>query len=128
MNPSQFLRQLALITSSTALFILGLHQFTALTATADFSWISLAFFVTLSIVIYFVGYRAVYNQNKGAFINAALGLTFFKMVLCIVLVGTYIKFTNPPTRLFILPFLGIYIIYTIFETHFMMKMGKERIG
>lgn len=126
MNPSQFFRQLALITSLTILFILGLHQFTALTATADFSWISLAFFVILSILIYLVGYRAVYNKNKGTFINAALGLTFFKMVLCIVLVGTYIKLTNPPTRLFILPFLGIYIIYTIFETYFMMKLSQVK--
>lgn len=126
MQPGLFFRQLTLLTLLVALFLLLLYQLPALYTYANFSWLSLGFFVLLSIVTYFIGYRAVLQKNKFAFINAALGITFIKMLLCVVIVGTYIKIVNPPSRLFILPFLGIYVIYTIFETYFMMKIGKKK--
>lgn len=125
MQQGLFLRQLAILTLVVALLLLALHQIPTLSAYSDFSWISLGFFVLLSLTTYFIGYRTIQRKNKFAFINTALGLTFIKMLLCVVVVAAYIKLTNPPSRLFILPFLGIYVVYTIFETHFMMKIGKK---
>lgn len=124
MHRGSFFRQLGLLTLLTALFLVALHQLPALQAYLGFSWWSLAFFVMVSLITYFVGYRAIHHKSKFAFINASLGLTFFKMLLCVVFVGVYIQINNPPSRLFILPFLGIYVVYTIFETYFMMKIGK----
>ena len=121
-----FFRQLAILTLLVAVSLWGLHQIPALNTHQDFSWLSLLFFVLLSITTYFIGYSTVQQKNKSAFINVALGLTFVKMLLCIVLVAAYIHFTNPVSRLFILPFLGIYVVYTIFETYFMMKIGKTK--
>lgn len=126
MKSANFFLQLAIITLILALVLFGLHQFSSLSTYATFSWLSLAFFVLLSVVTYYIGNRTVLQKNKFAFINAALGLTFIKMLLCVVLVGLYIKLANPPARLFILPFLGIYVVYTIFETYFMMKIGKTK--
>ncbi|MFN7119239.1 MAG: hypothetical protein ACK4TA_20740, partial [Saprospiraceae bacterium] len=114
------------ITLLTALLLLALHQLPSLQAYLHFSWWSLAFFVFFCILTYLIAYRAVHRKNKFAFINAALVLTFIKMLLCVVVVGAYIKLANPPSRLFILPFLGIYVVYTIFETYFMMKIGKTK--
>lgn len=126
MQRGVFFIQLALLTLVVALLLLALHRLPSLHAYDQFSWLSLAFFVALSILMYLIGYRAVHRKNKFAFINAALGLTFIKMLLCIVLVAAYIQVAHPSSRLFILPFLGIYVIYTIFETYFMMKISKAK--
>ncbi len=126
MHRGLFFRQLFILTLLTALCLWALHQLPSLRAYLNFSWMSLAFFVLVSIIAYFVGYRAVRHKNKAAFINASLGLTFIKMLLCVVFIAVYIQITHPPARLFILPFLGIYVVYTIFETYFMMKIGKTK--
>lgn len=126
MQRGTFFQQLFLLTLIVLLLLLALHQLPSLQQDAPFSWLSLAFFVLLSIVTYFIAYRSVQHKNKFAFVNASLVMTFVKMVLCIALVAAYIKLTNPPSRTFILPFLGIYVIYTIFETYFLMKIGKTK--
>ncbi len=126
MQPGVFFRQLTLLSLVVALLLLALHQLPTLQTYTNFSWLSLAFFISLSIVTYYIGFRSVLQKNKFAFINAALGLTFVKMLLCVVIVGAYIQFTHPPSRLFILPFLGVYVVYTIFETWFMVKIGKGK--
>lgn len=126
MQPGLFFRQLILLTLVVALLLFALHQLPTLQTYTDFSWLSLAFFVILSIITYYISYRTVSQKNKFAFINAALGLTFVKMLLCVVVVAAYIQLTHPSSRLFILPFLGVYVIYTIFETSFMVKIGKGK--
>lgn len=126
MTQGLFFRQFGVVTFGVALLLLGLQALPELRPYKDFCWLSLAFFALFSLSTYLIGAYTATQKNKFAFTNATLKLTFIKMLLCVVVVGLYIKLTNPPTRTFILPFLGIYIIYTIFETHFMMKIGKNK--
>jgi hypothetical protein len=121
-----FLRQLAVLTLVVALGLWGLHRLPALQFFRSFSGWSLAFFVLLTVVTYCIGSRSVQGKNKFAFINASLGITLAKMVLCVAFVAAYVQLAQPPSRLFLLPFLGIYVIYTIFETAFMMKIGAQK--
>ena len=83
-----------------------------------------AVFVSLSVLMYLAGYRAAMSENKNDFTNAILGFTVAKMFLAILVLIGYTQLARPQDKLFIIPFFGIYLIYTIFETYFMMKLGR----
>ena len=74
--------------------------------------------------MYQAGYRAAMSDNKNDFTNAVLGFTVGKMFLAILVILGYSLLAQPPDKLFIIPFFAIYLIYTIFETYFMMKLGR----
>jgi hypothetical protein len=49
-----------------------------------------------------------------------------KMVFSIVLLLVYKEVKQPLDGKFILPFLTIYLIFTIFETWFMVRLADEK--
>lgn len=125
MNPRQFWIQLGIITSFTILILLGLNQIEALKPYADFSWICLAAFMGITVFMFLIGEKSAQSPNKNAFTSAALGFIMGKMMLAVIVILTYNKFAEPESKIFIVPFFIVYIIYTIFETYFMMKLAKH---
>lgn len=124
MSRRPFFTQLSLLTLFVALILLGLQSWTILQQELLFSWIILIFFFVFSIGMYFLAHRAAHSSSKYAFLNMVLGMTFVKMLLCVVIALIY-KFTMPASsKLFLAIFLGIYVVYTIFETYWMMKLSK----
>ena len=67
---------------------------------------------------------ASFSKNKNAFTSVILMTTMAKMFLAILIIVIYVKVFEPDSRMFVFPFLGIYLIYTIFETYFMMKANQ----
>jgi len=124
MSRRSFYLQLILISLGTGIGIFLLNQFRELSEHQTLSWISLGFFILLSIVMYNMGIAAAKSDNKNQFTNVVMGITFFKMMLSLLLILAYNKLVEPDTKLFILPFFGIYLIYTIFEVWFMTKLGR----
>ncbi len=124
MSRRPFFTQLTLLTIIVALALLGLQFGSILQQATLFSWISLIFFFIFSIAIYFLAHRAVHSTSKYAFLNVVLGMTFSKMLLCVVIVLVYKQMNATPSKLFLAIFLGIYVVYTIFETYWMMKLSK----
>lgn len=66
----------------------------------------------------------VNNRNKNDFSRLVLGFTGFKMMFSVALVFIYQAVAEPTSRWFVIPFLIIYILYTIFETYFLMRLGR----
>ncbi len=90
----------------------------------DFGWVCIAFFVLWSAVMFFSIHKKD-NSKPYTFINAVMVFTMGKLILSAVLIVVYFKVTEPASKIFILPFFATYIIYTIFETRFMMKLGRR---
>ena len=126
MLPSTFSRQLAIISAVTAFVLFLVHQFTPIGAYSDFSWISLAFFVLLTIAMYGVGYFTAQSDSTTAFTGTILGFTFAKMALSLVVVIAYHKYSQPNSKVFVIPFFIVYLIYTAYETYFMSLLGKQK--
>ena len=126
MSRNKFFYSLFLITGLTAAILFFLHRLPALQSSANISWISLSAFVLLSLGMYFMAESAAKSKNKNTFTSVVLMSTMVKMFLAILIIVVYIKVVAPDSRLFVLPFLGIYFIFTIFETYFMMKLGKTK--
>ncbi len=89
-------------------------------------WYSLLMFTILSIGLYYFLNLSVRSPNKQMFISVTIANTLIKMVCSIGLLFAYKKMNNPADGNFIFPFLAIYLVFTIFETWFMVKMADEK--
>lgn len=127
MQDKRFFFQLFILSALVALGLYFLNQLPQLQADAPLSWISLVGFIGLSVFMYYTGKRSAKSENKNDFTNVVLGFTIGKMFMAILVVYAYLQLAQPEGKVFILPFFGIYFIFTAFETFFMMKLGKSKV-
>jgi hypothetical protein len=73
----------------------------------------------------FVGEKTAQSSNKGLFTGIVLGFTFGKIFLSLLIVIGYHQLAQPNSKIFILPFFLVYLIFTIFETYIMMQIGQQ---
>jgi hypothetical protein len=87
--------------------------------------ISLAAFVFFTIGIYFLGRKAS-NKNAGnLFLYIIIINVFVKLLGSFAIVYLYVELKAPDSRLFIIPFLLIYFVFTIFETYFLSVQAQN---
>lgn len=125
MTFAQFFVQLLLL---TAIIVLSLFLIGTIFEQNSFDVLSIGsilFFLLLCPFLFWWGKRAAHSTHPNAFSRMALASIGIKMFLAILIVAIYVKMNAPQSKLFLLNFLTIYFGYTIFETYFMMKIGKE---
>lgn len=120
-----FLTQTTLLTLAAAALLYGLSFYPPLSPYFDFGLLCLFFFLLLSLLMYFTGRRAAVSAQRGFFTQLILVFTIVKMFLSVVLVFVYFKVRQPDSNWFLLPFFLVYLIYTIFESYFMIRIGKS---
>lgn len=127
MPPKTFYTQLGIITLGTVLLLLSLHFLVPpLYVVQGLSWLSLVFFFSLSILMFELGRRLAVNPNKNAFTSMVMIFVFVKMLLSVLIIAVYAKVAAPDSKLFVVPFFVVYLIYTIFETYFLMLLGRSK--
>ena len=124
MDRQRFLIQLGVFSIIVALINTGLHQMPQIADHQILTWSGWFFFTLFSLLMFIIGERTARSTNKHSFTNAALGFTAGKMFLTLIFIVTYSKIVHPESPLFVLPFMITYFCFTIFETYFMMKLGK----
>lgn len=124
MTAKAFYLQLALVTLIAAATAYGINTFPQFADVQPIAWISLGIFVLLSVVMYYAGRKAAFSDNKHDFTNVSLGVTIGKIFIAILFILGYNQLMQPDSRFFIIPFFLMYLIYTIFETYIMMKLGR----
>ncbi len=124
MSSQQFFSQLTLISFAMICSMFLLHLIPEINLHQKFSWASIAFFISLNVLMYGLAVNASNSANKHSFTSVIVASVLFKMVFSIVLVLVYRKVAAPQSRHFLIPFFWAYLIYTIFETHFMTKLGR----
>ena len=90
-----------------------------------FAYISTAFFIALSFGIFKLIQLSLRSENPNRFSQAFVLVTFFKMMLSILLIIIYFIAARPTNIYFVIPFLINYLIFTVFEVSFMIKMAKQ---
>jgi phosphatidylserine synthase len=86
---------------------------------------TLIFFV-FSVIVYVAANLSVDSPNRTRFIGLTISNMLGKMLISVAVVLIYHKVKNPSNTLFIIPFLLIYIIFTIFETHFLIQIANHK--
>ncbi len=127
MSTNHFFKLLFVISLGVSLVSLLFEQFfTSFQLYNSVTWWSLGIFIPLSIAMFLGGQRAAKSTNKYFFSNLIMPLTFIKMFVAVMGLVVYKKIFHPETKFFLLPFFFVYVIFTIFETFFMVKLAKPK--
>ena len=124
MNHRSFFLQLGAVSLGSFLLLFLMNQHPEFQPFQLFSYSSCIGFMLFSALMYFLAYRAALSADKNLFLQQVLGTAFLKMAACIFVIIGYLKLANPSSKMYAIPFLIIYLIFTIFETYFMMKLSK----
>jgi len=119
-----FFLQLCILTLLLSIALFFLHKLSLFHEYADLSVSGIFCFFILTLFIYFLGNRASNSPNKFLFTYMSLLIIFFKLAFSLMLILVYKKVFDPPTKYFIVPFILIYVCYTIFEVYFMDKLAR----
>jgi hypothetical protein len=126
MNHKNFLLQLTIISVISFLLLFLLNKLPQFAPFQAFSYLSCISFVLFSAMMYFLAARAAVSSDKNLFLQQVLLTTSAKMALCIFVIVGYFKLAEPSSKMYAIPFLIVYLIFTIFETYFMMKLSKVK--
>ena len=126
MSTSRFFQLLFL-----TLFLLGLILYFMSMNEKIMQYIDIAYyavpsFTFLSVLIYFLTEYLEKQPNKGMLLNLVIVNVMFKFVIAFGIVFIYHKLKEPDDGIFILPFIIIYVVFTIFETYFMSVQAKSK--
>jgi len=121
-----FVRNLLVFLAFLVLVLVFLHSFESQSDTAILSIMTVVLFTILSIVLYIALRISVKSTNKQLFISYTILNMIIRMVISIGLLLMYREIYKPVDGKFVLPFLVIYILFTIFETSFMLKIADEK--
>jgi hypothetical protein len=118
---------LLLVTAFTICALFAWHIFLPESAAKSrFTLWCVITFVVINILAYYSGLRAATSKSNYRFIQLMMILILVKMFVCIGLVVAYVKISSPDSKLFVLPFLTIYLIYTIFEIFVLQKIARYK--
>jgi hypothetical protein len=93
-------------------------------ALSPFTWICIGVFAMINVVAYFLGVRSIRSKSKYRFVHLTMALIVVKMIICIVLVVAHVELNMPGSKLFVLPFLSTYLIFTLFEIFVLEKIAR----
>ncbi len=93
----------------------------------DLSLVSIFVFIVMCCGLYFISKISVQSTNKHLFISIALGNLFVKFLVTAIILAGYYKLLHPSDTNFVLPYLIIYIAFTIFETVLILKISDGKI-
>ena len=124
MSAKNFFLLLAVVTLIAIISLAGIHQWQAVQGHELLGWAGLAAFLLITVLMFYSGRKAARSDNKNDFTSVVMGFTAGKMFIVLMAIVIYQRTVLPDTNFFILPFFGMYLIYTIFETYVMTKLGR----
>lgn len=121
-----FARRLCLVIVILIPTLYVVHSFESLHNYLDLSIYSSIMFIVHSILLYMYMFKSAKSSDKQLFISLTLANMLVRVVCSIVLLIVYKKLFNPVDGKFIIPFLCVYLIFTIFESGFMVGLAGEK--
>ena len=85
----------------------------------------LVFFILLSLFVFRLSKKMAQSEDMNAFTRLIMYNLMIKLFMSIIIVLFYFKIVEPTERLFVLPFIIIYLIFTIFEAMFLSKQARQ---
>jgi hypothetical protein len=91
--------------------------------------LSISMFVLMfltTVFLFYYGKKATLSSNKYLFIRMVIVSVMVKIVLVLLILVVYVRQVEIDNRLFILPFISIYLIFSIFETVVLYQLAAEK--
>ena len=87
--------------------------------------LGLVFFIVLSIFVFNMARKMTRARDLNAFTRLIMYNLMIKLFLSFAIIWVYYSIVKPQERLFILPYILIYLIFTIFEAMFLSKQARQ---
>lgn len=124
MSTRRFVWELLSLTILASLTIVLLNQWSIFAKTSSLSWVSILFFLGLTLFIYLMGKAAARSSNPNALTQLILGLVLGKLFCCLLIIVLYKKLADPSDHLYVVPFMVIYLIYTFYEVVLLNRLNR----
>ncbi len=92
----------------------------------DISYYAVPAFSLLSIVIYFLTIFLERKPEKQGLLNIVIINVMLKFFLSALVIGLYYEMKEPDDGIFVVPFIVVYVAFTIFETYFMNEQARSK--
>jgi hypothetical protein len=126
MQQNSFYKQLLIIfLALTSIQYLISYTIPELSQFQNLFWICQFFFVALSILSFYGGKYFVHQKSKNTFSTFLMGLIMFRLLCSVAIIIGYFNIVKPTSKLFLLPFFVVYLVYSIYEVYFLSKIGRE---
>lgn len=89
------------------------------------SWIAYIGYILMAVIVLYTGRKVIRMPNPNSFTSFSLVFILTKMLFSASIILVYTLLREPQSKLFILPFFLIYIVFTIFESNVIIKIGKS---
>ena len=124
MTDNIFYRQFLSLFTIVLILLIAISFIPVFTSYKILSFSGFVFFNLLSLAAYYLGKLSLNSSNKFLFNNLVILNVMTKMFVSISIIVIYQRTAHPETNWFVLPFLFLYFIYTIFETYTLTKLVK----
>ncbi len=92
-----------------------------------FMLLTIGLFFILSVAAFYFGARAALSKDANAFTRLIMVFTLTKLLVSAVFVIAWFRIVSPKSMMFVVPFFVVYIIYTVFETSVLTRLGKINV-
>lgn len=106
------------------LIAFGFQQFLFSENHFPFLIFEIGLFIVSAFLVHQLAISATKSENKYVFSRLTMANTFIKLFVVVGLVVIYKEVLKPADIQFVYPFLLIYVLFTVFETKFLMKLAR----
>lgn len=126
MSKSKFFQLLFVTVGSLSLILYFLSLNEKINEYIDIAYYAIPSFTLLCVGVFFLTEFLERQPNKSMLLNLVIINVMFKFLIAIGVVVIYHKHKQPEDGIFVLPFILIYVAFTIFETYFMSLQAKSK--
>jgi len=126
MEAREFIRITLLTIAVTTVLILLSTLVPQLYIHLYYSFGLLGMFSLLSVAVFFFGKILASSENKYLYNNLIVINFISKMIFSLIAVVIYVKLFQPANDFHLIPFVVIYLIFTIYEVYFMTRQAKTK--
>jgi hypothetical protein len=124
MSDQVFYKQFGITFGVAFLLVLISYFIKVLAPYIGLSIAGFVFFNLLTLVIYIFAKRSLKSSNKYLFNNLVILNVMVKMFVSVGIIISFQRISQPSDNWYVVPFLVLYLIYTIFETYMLTKLAK----
>lgn len=125
MTKNRFTRAFLVVSAISVTIVTMIYLLPGISPYLDLGIITWVLFSVLSVILFFIADKVVNLPERTKFISLTIANMLVKMMVSIGLIWTYYLAKKPQSGLFIVPFLLVYGIFTIFETRFLLQIADQ---
>ena len=118
----RFTRNLAIVSTLVAFAGLSMHFFFPGLTTPALPWLILLFILT-TFTLYYILLKAS-DKKFSQFTNYFMAASVFKLLMLLVIITVYVYFFRNDAIRFVATILVLYMVYTVLEVYWLLKINK----